>query len=505
MNKSDFKGLVSMDLKGRRRIYTGETEITGENLIDVLEKAFKTHETNRSEMQYLIDYERGEQPLQRQKLIRPEIDIQVTDNIANYIKEFNISYFWSNPIMLIQHGNEDLHGTPADKDDRGIASLNEMLENGENMSYKDQAVAEFVEICGIGHKLIDIRTKFDGISYVHVYPLDSRNAFCIYSKDVSHRKMLGVTYMTDDDGKNLYTCFTEKMRYEVEDDKIVSSAINPLGMIPIVEFERTHDRTGCFERSISAMDALNILQSDYTNDVAQHTQEVWWANDVRFPVDENGNEVAPRSGQWLMTNTGDGGTDPKVQPLSSNSTGQGTLSAIENQRTWILTINKVPLQYDNSGGGSTGTATDMAAGWAAAALEASRKEQLVKKSKREELVLILKALENVPSKELPMNDPMRSVHLSDVDFHFTRRKDYDLSIKANTYATLVSHGIQGRHALKVVDMFEDTEQTYLDSKELIEKYQASLTSGYDLSDTENNTSEDTINQISNSPILDKTS
>lgn len=494
-----------MELKGRRRIYTSAKEITSENLIDVLEKSMSTHETNRSEMDYLINYERGKQPLQRPKTIRPDINIQVTDNIANYIKEFNIGYFWSNPIMLIQHGNEDAHDTPADADDRGIAALNEMLENGEDMSYKDQAIAEFVEICGIGHKLIDIRTKFDGMSFVHVYPLDSRYAFCVYSKDVSHKKLLGVTYTEDDEGQKLYTCFTEKARYEVTDDQITSIAINPLGMIPIVEFERTHDRTGCFERSISAMDALNILQSDYTNDVAQHTQEIWWANDVKFPVDESGNEIAPKSGQWLMTNTGDGGTDPKVQPLSSNSTGQGTLSAIENQRTWILTINKVPLQYDSSGGGSTGTATDMAAGWAAAALEASRKEQLVKKSKREELVLILKALQLVPSDALPMNDPMRDVHFADVDFHFTRRKDYDLSIKANTFATLVSHGIQGRHALKVVDMFEDTEQTYLDSKELIEKYQASLTSGLNDSETTANTSDDTINQIENSPILDKTS
>ena len=35
-----------------------------------------------------------------------------------------------------------------------------------------------------------------------------------------------------------------------------SGEINPLKMIPIVEFNRATDRTGCFERQISDMNAL---------------------------------------------------------------------------------------------------------------------------------------------------------------------------------------------------------------------------------------------------------
>lgn len=490
---------------GRKKIYTSVKQIDRNNLLAVIEKADKIHSENRDDINFLFDYEAGKQPLQREKKIRPEINIEVTDNMANYIKEFNIGYFWANPIMLIQHGNQDAHKTDAGADDKGIAALNEMLMNGESMAAKDQEIGNSVEICGIGHKLIDIRTEFDGYSYVHVYPLDSRNAYCVYANDVTQRKMLGVTYFIDDENKKSYTCYTDEYRFDIDTEKHITVTRNLLGMIPIVEYIRTFDRTGCFERYISEMDALNILQSDYTNGVAQRTQEIWWGNDIDFDVDENGNYKTPQSGQWLLTSTGDSGTNPKVQPLTNKSDDASTLSAISNQRTWILQMCKVPLQYDNSGGGSTGTATDMAAGWAAASLEASRKEQLVEKSKREELRLILKAISLVSANALPMNDPIRKVHLSDVDFHFTRRKSYDLSIKANTYATLVSHGIQGRHALKVVDMFEDTEQTYLDSEELINKYQESTFSIAEQSDDEtNNSSDDTANQTENSPILDKT-
>lgn len=45
------------------------------------------------EMQYLIDFEAGIQPLQRPKIVRPEINIEVTDNVANYVTEFKLAYF----------------------------------------------------------------------------------------------------------------------------------------------------------------------------------------------------------------------------------------------------------------------------------------------------------------------------------------------------------------------------------------------------------------------------
>ena len=73
-----------------------------------------------------------------------------------------------------------------------------------------------------------------------------------------------------------------------------------------------------------------------------------------------------------------------------------------------------------------------------------------------------------------------------------------MSIKANTYATYVSHGINGRHALKVIDAFEDTEQVWLDSRDSIEEYQASL-----IGDNETGPiMSDNSDQEQNSPIID---
>ena len=48
-------------------------------------------------------------------------------------------------------------------------------------------------------------------------------------------------------------------RFEIEAGKIVDIRANLLGMIPVVEYERAVDRTGCFERQIDLMDNLNSL------------------------------------------------------------------------------------------------------------------------------------------------------------------------------------------------------------------------------------------------------
>jgi len=345
-----------MRLLGRQKIYTDKKNIDETNIVDVLKKAYVKHRQNVREIQYLIDYEKGEQPLQRGKKIRPDINIQTNSGLPNYIKRFKIGYNWGSTIMLVQRGGEELHDTDQKKDDKGIASLNELWKNIENIGYKDMCMAEFVEICGIGHKMIDIKTDFQenltgpyNGPLTENYFLDSRYAFCVYNNGPGQKKVLGVSY-SKTGGKLSFTCFTDKKRFDITDWKIVHKEINPLGMINIIEYERAFDRTGCFERKIPAIDALNIKESDFANDVAQRTQEIWWGDNVDFKTDEAGNQIRPESGDWILTVSGEGKT-AKIQPLSSTFDSGATLSAIENDRITILQDCYVPIQYSSSGGG----------------------------------------------------------------------------------------------------------------------------------------------------------
>lgn len=489
---------------GRIKIFTDQKIITRDNVLSVLRKAYAKHRINADEIQYLFDYEAGIQPLPYEKTIRPEVNIETSDNMANYVTEFNKGYFWGTPLIYTQRGDTEHHGTDSDTDSSGIAALNEMMLNGICIGKENQKLADFVEKSGIGHRIVNVKTEWEDApyqnSYADVYTLDSRNTFCVYYAGIGQPKVMGVTYARRS-GKIYYSCFTKTSRFEIHGD-VVEEYPNIMGAIPIVEYERSVDRSGCFERQIPLMDNLNSMVSNFANDVAQKTQEIWWGNDIEFPSDPNtGAPIKPKSGQWLLTHSdSSGGTNQKIQPMSSTFDSSPTLSAITDTRNEILKQCFVPMQYSSEGGGSTGIASSISSGWDATSVDADRKQQLIEGAAREELSLILKAISLANKKYLPTDDPLRKIHCSDIDLKFTRRQNWDISTKANAFATLISHGVHGRHALKVANMFDDVEQVYLDSKDGIEQYQQK-TYGEEEATGTDRIMQDSSDQAANSPMI----
>ena len=133
---------------GRKQIYTDVMQITKDNVVKVLRDALVIHEQNRSDIKFLLDYERGIQPIdERIKEIRSEINIKVKDNMAAEITEFKLGYEWGSPIRYVQRANKGIRENNKDVDNVGIAMLNEMMEE-ENKPSADQELARFIEICG---------------------------------------------------------------------------------------------------------------------------------------------------------------------------------------------------------------------------------------------------------------------------------------------------------------------------------------------------------------------
>ena len=144
---------------GRKQIFTDVTQITKDNVIKVLQDALIVHEQNRTAIKFLLDYERGIQPIDdRIKEIRPEINIKVKDNMAAEITEFKLGYEWGSPIRYVQRANKGIRENNKDADNVGIAMLNEMMEE-ENKPSADQELARFIEICGVGYRLIKAKPE----------------------------------------------------------------------------------------------------------------------------------------------------------------------------------------------------------------------------------------------------------------------------------------------------------------------------------------------------------
>lgn len=510
--------LGELALLGRKRIYTDVDEITRENIFNVLDEAFIIHEVNVQEILYLLEYEKGMQPLRREKIVRPEIDIEVSDNLANQIVEFKLGYNWGNPVSFVQKSNKDLGKNPPDKDDEAITQLNEM--NDAEFAYaKFQEMMRFVEISGIGYMMVDVKREYDGASVFDIHVPHPLYTFVVYKNDIAETPMMAVTFRTLENGDRYFTCYTKDTIYEVKNlvsivngnktDKWgfktdidgYNGVLNPLGMVPIVEFVRAYDRMGVFERQISDMDALNIEVSDFANSVAQSAQEIWWGNDFEFPKDPNtGKELTPKSGQWVMTRTLANGKSPSVEALRSAVDYKGVQENITNKRNSILQKCYVPLQTDPSGG-STANAMSLSSGWAAAEASASKEEQIIRRPMMMVVALELAAV-NVRSYWLP-GEPIVDLKVSDVYAKFTRQKTYDLGTKTNSMVAMIKSGIHGRVAMQTVDLFADVAQAWSDSEETIKKFQESIFEKREkVQIDEKRETADLTDQTANSPILD---
>lgn len=486
---------------GRREIFTDVKEITYRNVAEVLREAVMIHDMNIADIKKLLEFDLGVQPLMRTKKVRSDIDVQCTDNVANQVTTFHVGFKWGNSISVTQKGNRSKKNEP-----QSVSLLNECYDL-QGIKSKTQELGRYVEVTGIGYDYIDINKDYvDGDSYFTVDVLSPLCAFVVKSSYyIDKRPMMGVSFRTDSKGIRHYTCITKTDTFEINglDYKITSDEINPFGVINIIEWIRSHDRTGVWEREIPEMNNLNLLVSDFSNDVDQNTQAIWHTNDVDFPeeviVDENGNEITrvkrPKSNDWFQTFTSPDGRQPFVKPLSIEYDYPGMLNNIIYSRSRILEKCHVPQRNDNSGG-STGTATDMAAGWADAENAASVQQSIMEVCKMNELRVVLAVLRKSP--DLPASSPLHELRLSDIQPSIKRRKTSELTTKINFFATAVSHGINGLHALKAIDAFEDVNEVWADSKEMIEMYQNNQFG----KEEEGRLSADNSDQINNSPLID---
>ena len=460
---------------GREEIFTDVPYITNENIQEVLRKAISTHRRNVARIDYLLNYEAGYQPLMRTKQYRKDIDCECVDNIANEVTEFNLGFKWGNPITLVQRGERT-----GEDEIKAVSILNDCYET-ESIKTKTQKLGRFVEIDAIGYTYVDVNMDWqEGDSYFNIEALDPRNTFVVRSNYyIDKRVMLGVTYYTDEHGQEYYTCFTKDTRFDLVGlNEIINEEWNPLKRVPIIEWIRSHDRMGCFERHISEMDNLNLLISDFTNDVEQNTQAIWHTNDVEFPTMITTNEdgttteevVKPKSNDWMQTFTSQDGKTPFVKPLAIDYDYDGMLQNIVNRRALILQKCNVPQRNDNSGG-STGVAMSDATGWSSAEMSASKQQGIMESCKMEEIKVVLEAIRISPF--VPADSSLLKLRYSDIQPNIKRQKTYELTVKTNAICALLAKGFSLEDTLTIAPLFEDPNQVVVRSGDGVRKYQES--------------------------------
>lgn len=469
-----------MELFGRKQIFCDKTNIDKTNILEVLGEAYAIHEQNRAEMLYLFEYVKGRQPiLDREKQIRPEINEKIVDNMASEILEFKLGYEFGSPISYVQRARKDIKSRNAlfsffkklftsdesKKEDLRVSAINEMMVE-ECKAAKDLQLAKDVKTCGVGYRLILPKKIKTGVSVFDLLVLNPMNTFVVYSNDAYREPILGVSYFPHRDGSVTFGCYTKTSYFKIEMgitkgfEDWFEEQPNTLGMIPIVEYINDYDRMGCFERVIPLMDALNTIDSDRVNDIAQHVQNILWGDNVALDTEQY---KKLRDDGMILTKSEQGRTATLkyLESVLNQSENQTLVDYVKQQ---ILDITNTPSRSELSGG-STGSATNMSTGWMAAETDAKEKEQIWSASERRETAVILKIIKD--SNEVDAD--IAELNLSDIEIKFSRSRTYDLATKCNSLSALIGIGIDPLRAIEVVGLFTDPQQVALDSAERIDR------------------------------------
>ncbi len=442
-------------MSGRRVIKTDVTEINENNVADVLRKALSVHELNRSEIDYLWRYYRGEQPIRnRTKDVRPEICNKITENRANEIVSFKVGYLCGEPIQYVsRQGGEDVV--------EQINRLNEYMF-AEDKAAQDQELVEWQMICGTAFRLVlpDAPGEEDEAPF-EMYTLDPRETFVVYSSEIGSKPMMAVKYRRDEYGILHFSVYTENRFYSLDGDILTDSQPHALDAIPIIEYPANNARLGSFEIVLPLLDAINNVESNRMDGMEQFIQAYW--KFVGCNIDQATFDAFLEKGAIMVPPDSNGGkVDVDLIVKELNQTQSQTFK--EDLYSAVLTICGMPNRNGGSSTSDTGSAVLLRDGWSDAEARAKDSENVFKRAEKKMLKLVLRICRDLGGLTL---------RLCDIDMKFTRRNYEAIQSKSQVLISMLQEPkIHPQLAFQHSGMFSDAESAYTMSMKYYEEQQA---------------------------------
>lgn len=435
---------------GRRKIYTDATEITKENVVAEVNAAFLVHVENRREIINLYRYYRNKTAIENKtKEVRENINFKVGEARCLEVTNFYKGYIFGEPIQYVRREKAQ-NGAADDVIASDVNALNGYMADA-NKAACDSTLGKWLLVAGTSYKMALPNPGWveggDEPPF-NVYAPDPRRTFVVYGNDVDERPMMNVTYAKQKNGSVVFTVYTPMWVFKYSDGRSeVSAEPNRLGMLPIVEYPAA-DYLGVFEPVVPIVDALNALQSNRMDDVAQYINS--FLAILGAQVDE---ETYKKLEEWKMLCLPEG-TDAKYLSTPMSQADVQTLK--EDLYQAILTITGTPNRNGGSSTSDTGQAVELRDGWSSAETRAKDIETSFKAAEREHLKVVLRIMRDTVGTNLK---------LSDIEPHFTRRNYENIATKSQVLIAMLNNPwIHPEVAYASCGMFPDPESAYLQGK-----------------------------------------
>lgn len=441
-------------LFGRAVLTTDAKVIDHTNVLQELRRAYNMHIVNSAQMDYLYWYRRGKQPiLDRQKEIRPEITNKIVENHAEEIVTFKDGYLLGEPLQYVGYSKDE---NITEK----ITELNHWMKE-ESKGPKDLELSEWFHTCGTAYRMVlPHRPDEERSTPFTLHTLDPRYSFVVYYNGLGSRPMMGVKYIVKTGGAVVFSVYTDKWYFEIENWQIVRSAPHILGDIPIVEYPANTSRIGAFEIVLPILDAMNNMESNRMDGVEQFIQALM--KFVNADISEDDFLRLAQLGAIKIKSDGNNQADVDYLTQELNQTQSQVTK--DDLYTSMLYICGMPNRNGGSSTSDTGAAVIMRDGWSDAEARAKKEEAIFKKSENVTLRLVLRYADIYTGLGL---------RLSDVDTKFTRRNYENIQMKSQVLTTMLDNPkIHPKLAFTHCGMFVDPEEAYQMSLEYQKEQEA---------------------------------
>ena len=437
---------------GRVVIYTEESEITADNIVQELDKALAYHNINVAAIEYLDRYYRGDQPiLYREKKIRPEINNKIVENHALEIVDSKVADLFGEPIQYVLGDSEDENKATA------INLLNKYMKS-EDKAALDIERARWAGIAGTSYFYVGDENKMPVIFDEAPYYITCENpmkTFVVYFAD-DKTSAFSVQIRRNANG-TLYNIYTNRWYFLIQNGEIIDQQVNGNDMIPVIEYPNNERRLSDIEITIGITDAINTMQSDRVNAIAQFVQAFILFKNCK--IDKETFEELAFAGALSIKDTVDGHVaDAKM--MTSELSQDGTQTSKDDLYNSLLVIQGMPSRNEASGS-TTGQAEALRNGYYAEEKRAELRIPIFQKSER----LMLRVVLN----KLRIKKQGFALSISDIDIRPNRSKLENMMVKAEVLQILHNIGVDDAIALKTVNLFSDVQDVIVKSKDRMEK------------------------------------
>lgn len=447
------------NLFGRKIIYTSETEINADNVVEIVKDLDEEYAQNVSEIEYLYNYFKGKQDiLERTKTFNEFVCNKITNNIAKSIVDFKTAYLVGDAIKYSANDQDNADG---------VDILNDFcrLEGKETIDYD---LVEWMNIAGTAYRLVLPKQEVveDGEAPFYMATLDPRKACVAYSTGIPHKPKIA-WYKTvdkvDDEDIETYSVYAKNdggnLYFKIINEEVVDYQIYPLQELPIIEYPKGKARIGAFESVITLLNAINLLDSNRLDGVEQAIQSLLVLVNCKMPEGTTADTIKEMGLVELVSNEA---LKADIKQLSTNIDQSNTQTLKEDLLQAVRTIVCMPNTNQTGYGGDNGLAVVYRNGWEGA-YESAMTDQ--KNMDHSEYISIKLMLE-ICSRTGELNIPLKAINID-----YTRQHYENLATKSQVLIAMLNNNkIHPKVAYEVSGLFYDPNKKFLDGMSWYEEH-----------------------------------